>query len=180
MMNITTSRLVLTKNGPDNLESTYAYAGDRDNARLMVYLPFASLEETAAFLKKAAEEWEKPCPAFYEFAVLMNRVHVGGLTLYILGEDRQTAELAWIINPGYARQGIAFEAARGLIRYARQALGIRRFIAQCDSENTASRRLMEKLGMHFYSCTGGRFNRSSEEERQELTYELFSSEVTDE
>ena len=178
-MKITTPRLVLQPTGPAYLESTFAYAGDPETTKLMFLLPFASREEAADYLRKAAAEWEKEAPAYYEFVILLDQVHVGGLTLYMLGEDRRTAELAWIVNRRYARRGIALEAARALMEFARDQLGICRFIAMCDSENTASRSLMEKLGMHFYSLTGGRYNRSSpEEERQELTYELFSSEVS--
>ena len=69
--------------------------------------------------------------------------------------------------------GKALEAARALMDYAHSAWGFKRFIAQCDSANESSYRLMERLGMRRISCTGGRKNRSSDEERQELTYEIM-------
>ena len=52
-------------------------------------------------------------------------------------------------------------------------IGISLMIACCDSENMASQRVMEKLGMKYHS-TGKRKNRSTgDEERVELTYEIF-------
>lgn len=53
-----------------------------------------------------------------------------------------------------------------------RASGPSRFIAHCDSENTASRRVMEKLGMSLREISHGRKNRSSDEERDECLYEL--------
>ena len=47
-----------------------------------------------------------------------------------------------------------------------------RFVAMCDSENERSRRLMERLGMRRVPGVGKRKNRSSDEERLELTYEI--------
>ena len=64
------------------------------------------------------------------------------------------------------------EAAQGLMDYFRKTYGVQRFIAHCDSENAASRRVMEKLGMTLKEIHGGRLNRSSTEERQECLYEI--------
>ena len=83
-----------------------------------------------------------------------------------------SAELGWIIHPGYHRRGFAYEAAHALIGYASEELGIRRFYAHCDTENTASGRLMEKLGMTLTEEHGGRKNRLSDEERREYQYEM--------
>ena len=69
--------------------------------------------------------------------------------------------------------GYALEAASAAVDYAREQLGARCVFAQCDSENEASYRLMERLGMRRVSCLGGRKNRSTGDmERFELTYEV--------
>ena len=58
------------------------------------------------------------------------------------------------------------------MEYAKIKWGMGRIIACCDSENISSRIVMEKLGMKYHS-TGKRKNRSSEEERVELIYEMY-------
>ena len=58
----------------------------------------------------------------------------------------------------------------------RKSMGINRFIAHCDSENQASKRVMEKLGMHYLETHGGRYNRLTEGERRECLYEIIFKE----
>ena len=62
------------------------------------------------------------------------------------------------------------------MEHFRKAMGLDRFIAHCDSENTASKRAMEKLGMHYVETHGGRFNRLTEGERRECLYEVIFKE----
>lgn len=170
-MEIKTPRLTLRPAGPVYLESTHAYASDPETTRLMMFLPVDSLEETLRFLENAAAEWAKPEPTYREFVILTDGEHVGGISLFGLEGEPDGAELGWIIRKDRWRQGIAREAAEALMAYAAQEWGVRRFIAQCDSENTASFRLMEKLGMRRIGSAKGRKNRGSDEERVELTYE---------
>lgn len=169
-MRITTERLTLEPISLKHLESTYAYSSDPDNTRYMFYLPHDSIGETETFITNAMEEWKKGHPSAYEFAVLKDETQIGGASMYMQGDG--SAELAWILDRRWQGHGYAAEAARALIQWGR-GLGLRRFIAQCDSENAPSWRLMERLGMRRYSLCGGRKNRSSDEERMELTYELF-------
>ena len=167
-MTINTERLTLRPLELRDLMSTHAYASDTESTRYMVFLPNESVGETEQFIREATEELAKETPSYYEFAVLMKGTHIGGIGLYRLEDG--SAELGWILNRSFWGHGYAGEAARGVMAWARMRLDIRRFIAQCDAENDASRRVMERLGMRLVSSAGGRKNRSSEEERTELTY----------
>jgi RimJ/RimL family protein N-acetyltransferase len=57
------------------------------------------------------------------------------------------AELGWTIDPALGGQGLATEAATGLLRICFEHLGLRRVIALCFADNEASWRMMERLGM---------------------------------
>ena len=169
-MEIKTGRLVLKPVSMEYLHSTHAYASDLENTRLMMFLPYESIGETESVIRAAEEEWRKDEPDRCEFAILRNGEHIGGITLYFL-DDRTEGELGWILNKAYWGYGYVTEAARAMLDYARENWGIRRMIACCDSENIPSRRVMEKLGM-AHALTGTRKNRSMEEERTELIYEI--------
>ena len=170
-MEIRTERLVLQSVNMSHVESMFAYAGDIENTRFMMYLPYESVEETADAIKDAMAEWEKPEPARWEFAIMKDDVHIGGITFYFL-EDRTQAELGWVVHKDHWKKGYATEAANELLRRAKMEWGIRRVIACCDSENEGSIGVMKKLGMKYHS-TGKRKNRSSDEERVELIYEII-------
>ena len=57
------------------------------------------------------------------------------------------AELGWVLDPAYAGRGLATEAVRALLETCFTTLGLRRVTAQCFADNTASWRLMERVGM---------------------------------
>jgi len=172
-MEIRTQRLCLRPVCMADLETTHAYASDPENTRLMMFLPYASIEETAQSIRDAEAQWQDPHPHHWEFAILKDGQHIGGMTLYFLPEPNEV-ELGWILHKAHWRNGYVHEAALALIDYARTQLGMKRIIACCDSENTASYLLMERLGMRCIVRDGSRKNRSSgDEERTELIYEML-------
>ena len=171
-MQITTPRLTLRPADLSMLASTHAYAGDLENTRFMMFLPYATVEETAEMLRGAEAEWQKDQPERYEFAIFLEDAHIGGITLY-MQEDRTVAELGWVLHKAHWRRGYVTEAALAVMDFAR-SIGVTRIFACCDSENVASYKAMEKLGMQLVKDDGVRTNRSmGDEMRRELTYECF-------
>jgi ribosomal-protein-alanine N-acetyltransferase len=57
--------------------------------------------------------------------------------------------LYWSIAPRYQRRGLATEAGRALVDWAFSALHLGRIVATTSYDNTASIRVMEKLGMRI-------------------------------
>jgi len=56
-------------------------------------------------------------------------------------------DIGYAFLPQYGGQGYAIEAAQGVMAHAR-ALGLHRIVATVRPDNSASIRLLEKLGMH--------------------------------
>ncbi|MBQ5310652.1 MAG: GNAT family N-acetyltransferase [Oscillospiraceae bacterium] len=171
MKEILSERLVLRPMCTDYLMTTHEYASDKETCRYMVYFPNDSIEDTMYYLTDAEAEFTKERPSYYEMAVFCGDIHIGAVSLYLV-EERTRAELGWTLNKKYHGHGYATEAAGALIGFAAEELGIKTFIAHCDTENTASRRVMEKLGMKLVSEHGGRKNKLSDEERREYMFEM--------
>ena len=165
---IVTERLVLAPLGTAYLDSVNEYALDYENTRYMCHLPNRDSDETLSFLKDVEAEWQKDSPDFYEFALLYGNRHIGSVSVYF---ENGVGELGWIVNRKYWGNGFATEAAKILVEYFSKR-GHRRFIAHCDTENTASFKVMEKLGMTRTGRSGGRKNRAAAEESFEYQYEL--------
>ena len=170
-MRITTERLALEPISLDHLESTHAYSSDLENTRLMMFLPYDSIEETEVWIRRSMENWQSDAPEHLQFAVMLDGRQIGDVTMYMAGPGN--AELGWILDKGCQGHGYAAEAVRAVMDYGRREWGIRRFFAMCDSENAPSYRLMERLGMRRVPGVGKRKNRSSEEERLEIIYEIY-------
>lgn len=170
-----TARLLLRPVTAGDLSTTHAYAGNLENTRFMMFLPYADENETAAYLAEAEAQWRMEAPERYEFAICLEGQHIGGVTLY-MQEDRTVAELGWVLHRDYWRQGYITEATRAVMDFAR-TLGVKRIFACCDSENVASYRTMLKLGMRLCMDDGVRTNRSmGDEKRVEWVCEVYLQE----
>ncbi len=166
-----TERLTLLPLGTEHFTQFHSYASDPDNTRLMLFMPMDDETETMAYLAERESQWRTNPQMIYEFAVLLDDVFIGSVSLDILPEEG-CGELGWILDKRYWGHGYAAEAARAVTELAFGTLHLNRLIAHCDSENLPSRRVMEKLGMTLVSITSGRYNRSSAETRQECLYEM--------
>lgn len=171
---INTERLTLKPLGREYLETTILYAMDYENTKYMCNLPNETVGETEDFLTGVENEWKKEKPDFLEFAILYHDIHIGAVSVHL---ENDTGEMGWIINKGYWGNGYAYEAAKALMNYAKTELKITRFLAHCDTENIASYKLMEKLGMRRTGEWGGRRNKSASEDSMEYQYELDKSSV---
>jgi ribosomal-protein-alanine N-acetyltransferase len=58
-------------------------------------------------------------------------------------------EIAYLVAKPWQRQGLSVEAARALVRYGFETLGLKRLIALIDPAHEASIRTAEKVGLRF-------------------------------
>lgn len=62
---------------------------------------------------------------------------------------RQDHEIGWRLHQHAWGQGFATEAARALMAYGLQQLGVQRVVACAREDNRASIHVMEKIGLHL-------------------------------
>ena len=84
-------------------------------------------------------------PAFWAVCLKDSGKLIGNL--YLAGQPFDTWELGYVFNARYQGKGYATEAAASLLDHAFGRLGARRVTAMCNPLNTASWRLLERLGM---------------------------------
>ena len=65
----------------------------------------------------------------------------------LIRRDQGQGEIGWALAAEYRGQGYATEAAGALMAYGFTALDLHRIHADTNSDNGASRRIMERLGM---------------------------------
>ena len=76
---------------------------------------------------------------------------IGGIGLRV-DDQHQHAELGYWLGPPYWGLGYATEAAREILRYGFQDLSLHRIFASHFKHNTASGRILLKLGMRYEGC----------------------------
>jgi len=169
-MILKTERLTLRPFTMRDLKTTHAYASDPENTPYMIHFPNKTIWETRRHLKKVVAEWKKKTQRLYNFAVELDGTHIGSVNIWL--NDAGQGSLGWMIQKTHWGRGYATEATKAVMDFARAELNITTFTACCDHRNTASRRVMEKLGMARVRETVGRghYKHGPEEEIRELTY----------
>ena len=71
----------------------------------------------------------------------------GSVSLTWIDSEHRQGEIGFILDPAQHGNGYATEAARGLLRVAFEELGLHRIYGRLDARNTASARVLERLGM---------------------------------
>lgn len=78
---------------------------------------------------------------------------IGWCGLGSLDYNPSEIELFYGLNSEYWRQGYGYEAARLMLRYGFDTIGLKRIVALFHPDNIASGRIVEKLGMKFEGLT---------------------------
>jgi RimJ/RimL family protein N-acetyltransferase len=150
MLILQTKRLDLRHFEPGDLDALYAMYRDPEVRR---YFPDGTrtLEETREEL-----EWHRhghPRDRRLGLWAAVERasgVLVGRCGLLPWNIDgAPEVELAYLIAKEQWGEGLATEAANGIVRYARETLGLKRLISLITHGNVASARVAEKVGMAF-------------------------------
>jgi RimJ/RimL family protein N-acetyltransferase len=94
--------------------------------------------------------WQDEQPrSKFQLAIVLRTTHqlIGTCGIRRATGHAPAAELGYELDPDYWGHGYATEAARSLLTFGFQTLHLQRVWAQCIAENTASRRVLERLGM---------------------------------
>jgi RimJ/RimL family protein N-acetyltransferase len=144
-----TARLVLRPFEASDLEALQAIQGDEENARWLYHDP-RTLGETRELLAlKTAGSTLRGEGEWLSAAVVV-RVSgelVGDVSLLWSSEAHRQGELGFIFHQAHQGKGYATEAARPLLAFAFESLGLHRVVGRLEPRNVGSARVLEKLGM---------------------------------
>ncbi len=87
----------------------------------------------------------------YEYAVFLKDTgrYIGNVGLINIDAIHRHADISYYIDHAVTGQGYATEAAGAMLQYGFGKLGFHKINGVCMHQNGASRRVMEKLGMHY-------------------------------
>ncbi|MEV0195253.1 GNAT family N-acetyltransferase [Nonomuraea sp. NPDC050691] len=146
---ITTQRLLLRPFTHDDLHAVHAYESRPDVTRYL-YWQARDLDAVRAGLDTKisrtaiADEGDG-----INLAVTLRDTGtlIGMALLMWTSKEHRQGEIGYIINPDHAGHGYATEASRAMLRLGFDELHLHRIVGRLDGRNTASARVLEKLGM---------------------------------
>lgn len=141
IMPANTPRLTIRRFRPEDAADLYAYLADPQTYRFEPGEPIDREQAGARAADMAGS------PDFWAVELRSAGKVIGQIYLsQIDPAEYLTCELGYILSPAYQRQGYGSEAAAALVTQALTAGGMHRVIAQCNPQNTASWKLLEKIG----------------------------------
>ena len=166
MDDIETKRLLLRPLGPADLDDLFELYQDID---LMRYITgqTRSYEKTEARLNVYLNDHKQ-----YGFGLCAAILKSSGEMIGRCGLEPVESkigiegDIGWMFKKKYWGQGLATEFGRAMIEYGFNHLPVRRIFARADVANTASIRVMQKLGMSFVKA-----------DQVEVVYELWHPDI---
>lgn len=148
MENITTERLILRQMAPTDLHDLLAYQTHPANLKHQHVEPFTE-ERAVSYLKQQSALNLDTAHGWIAFAVELREEArlIGEVGMFLPPEPHAAGDVGWSLHPDYHGHGYATEAARVVLAYAFETRNLHRVTAGCEARNSASIRLMERLGM---------------------------------
>ncbi|GAB3960344.1 GNAT family protein [Actinoallomurus acanthiterrae] len=72
---------------------------------------------------------------------------IGDVVLFWTSREHRQGEIGYIFHPDHGGKGYATEAAQVMLRLGFEELGLHRIVGRLNGRNTASARVLERLGM---------------------------------
>lgn len=147
-MLLTTKRLILREFEEQDWRTVLAYQNDPHYLR---FTPWTyRTEMDARSMVRMFMNWreEQPRQKFQLAIILPSEGRlIGNCGLRMSGRVNWEAEIGYELNSRYWGHGYATEAAHALVAFGFYDLRLHRIFAHCIAENTASARVMQRLGM---------------------------------
>jgi RimJ/RimL family protein N-acetyltransferase len=148
-MQLLTARLALREYEEVDWQAVLAYQSD---PRYLRYYAWSTRDERAVrefigrFIAQPRDEPRRD----YQFAITLpdeaSRL-IGSCGVRVNDMDQREGNIGYELDPAYWGHGYATEAARAVLTFGFEGLGLHRFWADCVAENTSSVHVLEKLGM---------------------------------
>ena len=150
MILLETKRLSLRHFVMDDLDNLFSFYSDPDVVR---YIPDAprTYQET----KEELEWFMNGHPKFPELGLWATIYKENGQFIGRCGllpwtiDGQQEVEVAFALSKDYWGQGLATEAAQGIVQYGFENLNLSRLICLIEHDNSGSIRVATKIGMSF-------------------------------
>lgn len=142
-----TERLILRPFAEKDIEAIFAL---RQDAEIMRYIrePQKTRAETESWIKLVSSRWKSEKIGFCAVIEKAGENLIGWCGLWRLKETGEI-EVGYAVASEFQRKGYATEAAEVCLAYGFEQLNLAKIVAVTRPENSASRRVMEKIGMRY-------------------------------
>lgn len=147
---ILTDRLILRKYRLSDVQDIFDnWAANPNVCRYFTWSPHETTRETASLVQMWMEQYDEPLVFHWIIEEKELRQAIGAIYLDDLRESDSSASASCLLGERFWGKGYAAEAAKAVVQYAFETVGLSRVDARCHEQNTGSQRALEKSGFQF-------------------------------
>ncbi len=147
-MYLQTARLTLRNFIDSDLDTFFEYRNDPEVAKYQGWgIPYPR-EKAEQFISSMKDRFAPKQADWIQFAIALKDTDelIGDLGCFVKKEDARQSVIGFTIASKHWRKGYAIEVIPCLLDYLFEDMDMHRVSADCDAENIASYRTLEKLG----------------------------------
>ena len=148
---IASPRLMIRLVTAADLPGLFVVNGDAAVTQHLPYATWQTLADGEAWLVRMHTLGEAGSTLQFVVCDSASGQVLGSCLLFRFDEGSARAELGYVLGRAHWGHGLMFEALGALLGHAFSAMGLRRIEAEVNPANTASVRLLERLG---FTCEG--------------------------
>jgi RimJ/RimL family protein N-acetyltransferase len=142
-----TARLILRPFVTDDLDALYDIQSRPEVTRYLLYDP-RDRDQVREILEQRIQADGPERDAVCLAVVLPDSgLLIGDIVLFLRSKEHRQGEIGYLFHPDHGGRGYATEAARVLLRLGFEEYGLHRITGRIDARNSASARVLERLGM---------------------------------
>jgi ribosomal-protein-alanine N-acetyltransferase len=173
---IKTERLILRPYRMEDAAELQRLIGERDVVATMTNVPYPYEDGMAEeWIGGRQESFEKGKTVDFVITHRQEGFIIGGISLSDIDKQSQRVEIGYWLGKPYWRNGYGTEAARAVVKYGFEVMGLHRINGRHFGSNPASGRILKKIGMKHEGCQRQAFKKWDRFEDFEL-YGILRSE----
>ncbi|MGN0498313.1 MAG: GNAT family N-acetyltransferase [Acutalibacteraceae bacterium] len=147
---IETDRLILRRFTFDDANDMLKYWASKAEVQQMYSEPvYSTIEEVNGLIQKYIEGYKSN--DYYRWAVIekTGKSCIGQIAYFLVDTTNHFAEIEYCIGTEFQNKGYITEAARAIIRFGFEKIGLNKIQISTKSINAPSRRVIEKCGFTY-------------------------------
>ncbi|MBD2531137.1 GNAT family N-acetyltransferase [Nostoc flagelliforme FACHB-838] len=147
-MILETHRLLMREFIETDLQAVFAYQSDPLYLRYN-YWTHRTQKDVYDFIQMFISEQKEQPRTKFQLAIILKEENqlIGNCGIRVNDSEMREANIGYELNPQYWGQGYATEAAQAILKFGFEELRMHRIWSWCVTENLASVRVLEKIGM---------------------------------
>ncbi len=174
---IKTSRLTLRPFTRDDAEAMFQnWANDEDVCRFLTWQPHGSIDVTKQLLSLWCAEYGEPNK--YNWLIEYDSTPIGNISAVLVSDKHEYACIGYCIGKQWWKQGLTTEAAKAVISFLFDRVGVNRIEISHATKNPASGRVAQKCGLTHEGTKRAYFKSKSGEFFDIAFYSILRDEWT--